>query len=136
MSKEISASCSCGNVQFKSKAVPLLELTCHCEDCQKFTGSDLVTLAYFNCLESTVSGELTKQNSKAFSGNTVTRESCAKCGSSMFESTSGFPGFLGVMAGVINKPFIAQPQNHIWVKNKKPYVSIPENVQQFEQSMA
>ena len=135
MSNLITASCSCGKVQFSTDAEPEVEFTCHCTDCQRFTGSDSSTMAFFEKDACTIEGQLTPHSVDAASGNRVIRESCAYCGSSMFESTSGLPKLVGVLVGTMNEPFVPRPACHVWTKSRRPHVVIPDYVKQFEEGM-
>lgn len=135
MSANITATCSCGQVTFSANRNPVLQLVCHCQACQKFTGADCSSVCFFKHDSVQISGKLLQFKSTADSGNTVTRSACAHCGSSMFDQTSGHPGLFGVFGGVLNIPFEVQPRCHIFVSHKKAHVQIPAGMPQYPGAM-
>ena len=136
MNNEITAECSCGEIQFKSTEKPVIQLCCHCTDCREATNIDYATIAFFNSSASSVSGMLSVQNFTSELGNQTVREFCSRCGSVMFDKSEGFPALIGVMTQRISEPFEVKPSHHVWVKSKLPHVSIPLGVKQFEKGIS
>jgi hypothetical protein len=125
---EINASCACGQVQFKSKDDPVIQLCCHCTDCQDALNREYAAIAFFKTKSSDVSGPIDQSNYSAESGNSTVREFCSECGTVMFDKSEGFPGLIGVMTQQINAPFEENPSCHVWVRSKLPSVSIPDGM--------
>jgi hypothetical protein len=134
MNSPITANCRCAAVQFKSQRPPILQVFCHCKNCQESTGSPFVRIAFFEAKHSEVAGSLVGRAFKAESGNGTTRESCANCGSLMFDRSDGFPALIGVMAARISEPFVFEPACHVWTKSRQPYVTIPDDARQYAEN--
>lgn len=135
MNSQITASCQCGAVQFQSAAHPIMQLFCHCKDCQESTGSPFAKTAFFKSRHCEISGSLSVREFKAESGNRTTRESCASCGSVMFDRSEGFPSLIGVMAERISAPFVFEPGCHVWTRSKQPHVEIPDNARPYPENI-
>jgi len=132
---EIEAKCSCGQVGFKSTDKPIIQLCCHCSDCQDALGSEYATIAFFKVSSTDVFGGLKEKVYTADSGSRTVRELCSDCGTVMFDRSEGFSKLIGVMAQQIDSPFEAKPACHVWVKNKLPDVFIPTEMKQYQQGI-
>jgi hypothetical protein len=91
MSAEITANCKCGAVCFTAQSEPILQVICHCTDCQEATGAAFARAAFFKLKSTRIVGELATQQFVAASGKRTTRESCSRCGELMFDRSEGFP---------------------------------------------
>jgi hypothetical protein len=134
MNSQITANCRCGAVQFRSQSSPVLQLFCHCKNCQESAGSPFVRIAFFKAKQSEVCGPLAVRAFEAESGNRTTREWCANCGSLMFDRSEGFPALIGVVAKRISVPFVFEPTCHVWTKSKQSYVTIPGDARQYTEN--
>lgn len=135
MNSQITASCRCGAVQFKSQRPPVLQLLCHCTHCQTSTAGPFAKTAFFTAEHAEVSGALVVRAFKAKSGNRTTRESCANCGFLMFDRSEGSPALIGVMAKRISGPFVFEPECHVWTQSKQPCVTIPDDARQYAENV-
>ena len=131
MSKN-AASCRCGQLTFTSDSNPVLELVCHCIDCQDALQADFATIAFFKLSEGKVEGELAEKIYLADSGNETCRQYCDSCDTVMFDRSEGFPNLIGVMASQLQPPFEAKPTCHVFLRDKKAETEIPEGVKQYD----
>jgi hypothetical protein len=131
MSK-ITASCQCGQLKFTSDAEPVLELVCHCVDCQDALQADFARIAFFKVSESAVEGELAEKIYLADSGNETCRQYCDDCDTVMFDRSEGFPDLLGVMVNQMQPPFESKPSCHVFLRDKKSETDVPEGVKLYE----
>ena len=131
MSK-IAASCQCGQLKFEASSDPVLELCCHCRDCQDALQEDFANIAFFKMSETLVEGELAEKIYLAASGNETCRQYCVQCETVMFDRSEGFPNLLGVMVSRLLPPFESRPTCHVYVNDKKAAVKIPEGMKQYE----
>lgn len=132
---EIKASCACGKVQFKSKYSPVIQLCCHCTDCQNALQSEFSTIAFFKTMSSNASGPIDQSTYVAESGNRTVREFCSECGTLMFDKSEGFSGLIGVMIQQINAPFEKNISCHVWVKSKLSSVCIPDSMRKHDKGI-
>ena len=91
------ATCKCGQLKFEVESDPVLELVCHCRDCQDALQADFANIAFFKMGETQVAGEFAEKIYLAKSGNETCRQYCGECDTVMFDRSEGFPNFLGVM---------------------------------------
>ena len=82
MTEKITGGCLCGEIRFATPAEPILQVLCHCADCQTVSGAASYC-AYIVPLESVtlLQGEPTRFDVKADSGRLNSRRFCASCGS-------------------------------------------------------
>jgi hypothetical protein len=83
---------------------------CCCRDCQRVTGSGHSTLVVFPDEAVVIAGETAKYESASDSGNLVTRYFCATCGSRIGSRNTGFPGRIGLHAGLFDEPSLFDPK--------------------------
>ena len=130
MSDAIAGTCACGAVQFTSQAEPLIQLFCHCRDCQQATGAAFARTAFFRLKASHITGALTARPFVAASGSKTTREACAACGTLMFDRSERFPALVGVMAERLSRPFVFRPSCHVWVRSQREDTVISDGLPQ------
>lgn len=128
----IVGSCQCGQLSFASDSNPVLELVCHCVDCQDALQADFATIAFFKLSECKVEGELAEKIYLSDSDNETCRQYCDDCDTVMFDRSEGFPHLIGVMAKQLQPPFEAKPSCHVFLRDKKAEIDIPEGVKQYE----
>lgn len=132
----IAASCQCGQLKFEAESDPVLELICHCRDCQDALQQDFANIAFFKINETKVEGELAEKIYLADSGNETCRQYCVQCESIMFDRSEGFPNLLGVMVSQLRSPFVSRPACHVFVRDKKAGLEIPEGIKQYETGLS
>jgi len=105
----ILGGCLCGKVQYSCT-----EETggghCHCVDCRKTSGTGhgshmVVPEAAFS-----LKGTVKFFEKPADSGNLVSRGFCPECGSAIYSTNNGMPGFVFVRVSSLDDPEVFQPQ--------------------------
>jgi len=129
---KIEARCRCGQLKFESESKPVLEIVCHCLDCQDALEADYASLAFFKMSETNIEGDFAEKIYLADSGNETCRQYCDQCDTVMFDRSEGFPHLLGVNVLQLKQPFDSQPSCHVFVRDKKTTVEIAEGMKQFE----
>lgn len=94
---ERTARCACGRVTVTVPNDPVVVGTCHCDFCQRRTGSVFQVCAYFDLDDPIeIDGETTAYNGletdgvASASGNSVTYRFCTVCGSTIHWRIEGF----------------------------------------------
>src|SRR5690606_12633357 len=100
------------------------------------SGNDFSNIAFFKLKFATMSGAITSKEFVAKSKNSTARESCAKCGSLMFDKSAGFPNLVGVFVDRLHEPFVGSRLCHVWVKSKVPQVAIPDGMTCYEEGIS
>ena len=135
MNTTFVATCKCGGFQFKSANEPLLQLTCHCQQCREASKTPFTNFAFFKLAEAEVNGKTVIHRFIADSGTKTIRETCATCGDPLLDRTEAFPQIVGVVAERIQPPFVFQARCHVWVESKAAEVAVPEGVKAFARNM-
>jgi hypothetical protein len=113
-------------------------MACHCTFCQKRLGSAFATFAYFD--EKDI--EFTKGELKDYehrsdeSGRWIRLQFCPGCGTTITHTAEARPGLRTLAAGTFDDLGWITIQRHIWVRSKRPWVSIPPDVAVFPQGSA
>ncbi|WCE93128.1 MULTISPECIES: GFA family protein [Pseudomonadota] len=76
--KEVS--CRCGAVELRITGEPVVQLYCHCDDCQAAHGAAYVPVAIYPAQ----AVEVIKGNPTPMTANTLPRIRCAECGQHLF----------------------------------------------------
>ena len=101
--------CLCGKARYRAE-----EETggghCHCLDCRRSSGTGhcshmIVPEAAFQ-----VTGEVRFFDKPADSGNMISRGYCPDCGSPIYSTNAGMPGFIFVRASSLDNPEVFKPQ--------------------------
>ena len=125
-----TAECACGRVHVAVESEPFLIATCHCDFCQKRTGSVFQVGAYFAADEPLeVRGETKTYNGFEIdgvpnaAGDAVTYYFCPTCGSTIYWIIrEGQTPLLGIAVGNFADPGFPAPtleihpeMRHAWV---------------------
>ena len=119
-------SCLCGRVSYQMLSSPKAVTHCHCKQCQKSHGAafatygavprkDLCILAGDEAIQSFSSSE------------TVFRQFCRHCGSSLFWSTQtgDWDDWICVALGTLDSPFTALKQKHLHLESQPFWSPFP-----------
>jgi hypothetical protein len=134
---QLDGHCLCGKVTYTCDGEPMATLLCHCDDCQRQTGSafSIVVGVERSSLqidgplgEFTTTGEDTEEN--------VRRQFCSSCGSPIVSLPDATPDLAFIKAGTLNDRSWLAPEMEIWAGSKHPYVATDdENRGVFERSV-
>ena len=130
MSK-LNGSCLCGSVRYSSSAEPVMTAVCHCENCQKQTGTAFSIIV--GVPEDSISFEsadsLHEYLDRGDTGQTVHRRFCQNCGSPVLSIVESVPGLGFIKAGTLEDRSWLEPTMHIWCETAQPWVRIPEDAE-------
>ncbi|HEY8610074.1 MAG TPA: GFA family protein [Roseomonas sp.] len=129
--------CICGAVRYETLAEPLRVTTCHCQFCQRATGSAYMVEPIFRRedLRVTKGSPATYEHRSGGSGKLVHIHFCATCGTKLYLSFERFPTSCGVYAGTFDDPdwFEINPENakHIFVEVARHETILPPGIPAF-----
>ena len=138
-----TARCACGRVEVTVEGEPALIAACHCDFCQKRTGSAFGYQAYFaqdQCIE--IVGETKVYNgievdgveSQAGKAQTPTYHFCTTCGSTVYYTVgdgSGH-GLMSIAVGNLVDQDFPAPMREYYTKLRHHWVSPVKTAQQFQ----
>lgn len=129
---KVSGACLCGAVQYECAAEPAMTAICHCENCQKQTGTSFSLIVAVPEDAVTIENDETLKtfNDAGESGQAVRRRFCGACGSPIMSLVASVPGMAFIKAGTLHDRSWLKPTMHIWCDTAQPWYAIPEEAQQ------
>ncbi|HXT78252.1 MAG TPA: GFA family protein [Acetobacteraceae bacterium] len=121
--------CLCGAVRYTVDADPIpgRRLLCHCEDCQRQTGSAFAAAAAFPSDRVVVTGDMTTFTMPGGqTGEPMHRRFCRRCGSSMTIHKDG-TGRMLIMAGTLDDKSLFTPEVNLFCDFAPAWVTMPAN---------
>ena len=106
---------------------------CHCRDCQRQTGTAFVLNALIETARvRLLKGEVVRSTMPTESGRPHGIDRCSSCGTAMWSEYGGLATLRFVRIGTLDDPTALEPNVHIYVRSKLPWMSIPPGVPSFE----
>jgi hypothetical protein len=114
MTEIYQGSCLCGAVRYELLTAPKAVSHCHCSQCRKGHGAAFASYGSVPrealrllCGAEVVSGYA--------SSETVRREFCSRCGSSLFwsQSQGEYASWISIALGTLDTPFRPSKQKHV-----------------------
>lgn len=127
------AACHCGAVTVTvADGVPLAMVNmCHCQACQRRTGSPFGMIVWVPEAAATISGEIRSYTRPTDEGRQFTSHFCVICGSSIAFHAEKNPGLLGIAAGAFADPGLTPPLASVWEAHRHPWVAVPDGAVHF-----
>ncbi len=126
------ATCACGQLAFTLNGEPATVVMCHCEDCQKRTGSTHQVAAWFRDEQLESRSGAFKIFERAGALGTVRFEFCGECGSTASWTHSGTPGARAIALGCLADPPLSRPQIEYFTSRRHPWMAPLDGAAQFE----
>jgi hypothetical protein len=124
-----TATCHCGNLNLSCKGEPSLVAMCHCEACQRRTGSAFSLGAWFEQENVSIEGKASVFARTGDEGLRLDYHFCPDCGSNVYWMAASSMGErIGVAAGTFADPSFPQPTLSCYDKRRHPWVTGPENI--------
>lgn len=114
MAAPYKGRCNCGAITVEIAAEPVATRQCWCRQCQKTAGGGPTTNAMFPTDAVTITGRRGEFIYVAASGNTLTQEFCAECGSAVLGRSSARPQFRTIRIGMLEGDHGIRPAMTIW----------------------
>ena len=129
-----TAKCQCGDLRVRTVGEPTHVVMCHCEDCQRRTGSSYHLGAWYPEADVTVAGEFRRFVRRAESGSEVEFRFCPNCGTNICFAVPGLlPGMLGVAVGCFADPEFPAPEVSVYGKRRHRWLRVPAGVPAFRE---
>jgi hypothetical protein len=125
--------CACGTVRYRLKSKPMFVHCCHCRDCQRQTGSAFVLNALIEADRvEMLAGEAQPVAVPTDSGKPHRIFRCPSCQTAVWSEYGGVEKIRFVRVGTLDQPSALQPDVHIYVRSKVPWVRLPDGTPAFE----
>ncbi|MCK5662337.1 MAG: GFA family protein [Thiotrichaceae bacterium] len=124
--------CLCGKVSYSIVSEPLRMAQCHCDYCQRSSGTGHMSIAFFLKDDVTIDGETSSYTTDADSGDEVTRHFCTDCGSRLFGTNNSLTKIMGIPVGCIDDNSWFKPGAIVYNKRKPVWDFMDESLPTFE----
>ncbi|MFT4563479.1 MAG: hypothetical protein ACI9BW_003235 [Gammaproteobacteria bacterium] len=126
------AKCHCGDLQAKCEGEPEHIFMCHCESCQRRTGSTYSVAAWFPKELVTTTGETKEYVRTGDGGSVITLNFCPNCGTNIcFSPTGDLSPLIGVPVGCFVDPAFPPPTLSVYGKRRHNWVVQPDGCPSF-----
>ena len=128
----LDGHCLCGKVSYAADTEPVMTVACHCEHCQRQTGTafSIIVGVPETSLKFANDDTLKTYKDKGESGNAVYRRFCSNCGSPIVTSVETVPGVAWIKAGTLNDKSWLHPVSHIWCDSAQAWLDLGEEIAQ------
>ena len=117
------ATCSCGALSVSVRGEPVRVGMCHCQACQRRTGSAFGVAAFFPRDQvDSIEGPRTTWSRVAETGATLTFSFCPICGSTVYWERDSRPNMLIVALGAFADPGFPGPNVVVWTDCRYPWL--------------
>ena len=130
--KTRTASCSCGQLTVTVNEEPVRVSVCHCQACQRRTGSAFGAQARFNKDSVSINGQSTQYVRVADSGNRIMFNFCPICGAIVHYWIEGREELIAVPLGAFADREFPAPAFSVYERRKHPWVSLPTHIEHSE----
>jgi len=126
------ATCACGAIRLNVEGDPHVVSMCHCQVCQRRTGSTYSVHAYFSRRCVKIEGSPKTYSRTAESGRAIESYFCPDCGSTMFWGHPLDASQIGIPVGAFADPSFPLPEVSIFMPYKHPWIVVPDGVPTYE----
>ena len=134
--QKISGKCLCGSIEYATDAEPVFSIICHCDDCQRQTGTAFsmtvgvpkATVVFKN------EDKLKEYVGESASGNPVRRKFCQDCGSPIIAMIAMAPDMYMIKAGTLNDKSWLKPTHQFWCSTKQPWLELSDELEKHDRN--
>ena len=126
------ATCACGAIRMTVEGEPHVVSMCHCQVCQRRTGSTYSVHAYFSRCNVKIEGSPKSYSRSADSGRNIESHFCPDCGSTMFWGHPLQAEQIGIPVGLFADPSFPPQDVSIFMPHKHPWVVVPRGIPGYE----
>lgn len=122
--------CHCGAIAYELAGEPINHLLCHCEDCRRSAGAQMVGWTMFPLGALTVTRGAAKIYESSENGR---RHFCSDCGTGLFYTNDVMvPGLVDVRTGTLDDPQAIPAQAHIQTAERIGWMKEAHRLPEFE----
>ena len=118
----LTGGCACGRVRYVCDAPPLVQMICHCRDCQRASGSAFASVMVVptDRLDLT-GGPLGSHAVRTGTGRTLERRFCPGCGAPGAAFRPETPAITFLHVASLDDPSAFAPTLEVWMSRAAPW---------------
>ena len=120
-----TASCSCGQLTATVARHSPAVVACHCQACQRRSGSPFGVAAYHVETEVETVGEWSRFTRGTASGGSFYQFFCPRCGTTVWFQASLRAGMIGIPIGGFADPDHPPPLRSVWEEHASSWAAVP-----------
>src|ERR1019366_9874449 len=134
MTETLTGGCACGKLRYECDEKPIVQLICHCRDCQRASGSAFAAVLFVPSDRLTFKRAEPKYHSvKAESGRTMQRGFCGECGSPLLIYRPETPIVTLLQVASLDDPSVFTPSFEVWVSKADPWHPLHPDTVKFDE---
>lgn len=123
--------CLCGAIRYRAASAPVRGVICHCSMCRRHSGAPALAFFHFPADSFVwIAGEPSRYRSSRY----AERGFCPQCGSILTMHEEVLADRVQVTAGSLDHPEQVHPDDHVWVQDQLPWLTICDDLPKFERS--
>ncbi len=134
--QNLTGKCLCGSIQYSSDAEPIFSIICHCDDCQRQTGTAFSMTVGVPKASMKINNEdkLKEFIGESASGNKVRRKFCPDCGSPIISMIAMAPDMYMIKAGTLDDKSWIKPTHQFWCSSKQPWLELSDELEKHDRN--
>ena len=126
MAKKVTGRCACGCIRYELLDNPMFVHCCHCDDCQRLTGSAFVLNAIIEtqAIKLIRGKPLTVPVPRENGAHDIYR--CPKCQTALWSEYGRKTNLRFVRVGTLDEPGTLKPDVHIYTRYKAKWLKLPK----------
>jgi hypothetical protein len=124
----LTGRCLCENITYELTGNVIATAVCHCDRCQRQSGSAFSVNLVAHESQLTVHGQLSTFEERGERNDNVyvRRRFCGSCGSPIVSELALSEGIIAVKAGTLDDKSSVHPTVQAWCVDRQPWVSLPD----------
>ena len=130
---ELTGGCACQAIRYECTGEPIVQLICHCRDCQRASGAAAATLMMVPAdTFRFVKGKPAFYEITGGSGRQICRGFCSSCGSPVTGHWPVADDIQMIFVGSLDDPSVFKPQTELWLGSGHPWHSVNPDTLKFD----
>jgi hypothetical protein len=134
MTLPILGGCACGKVRYECSERPLVQLLCHCRDCQHASGGAFAAFVFVPSDRLVYNGAAMRHyDVTTESGRTLRRQFCGECGSPVSARWPDLPRVELLHVASLDNQTVFTPTHELWVSRAEAWHPFHPNTVKVEE---
>ena len=133
MARKLSGGCACGSIRYQLLARPMFVNCCHCDDCQRLTGSAdfVINASHRDPGDQAAPRKAGGRSGTARGDGAHDIYRCRKCQTALWSDYGHKTNVRFVRVGTLDDPGALEPDAHIFTRWKVKWLKLPKTTPSF-----